>query len=369
MKKILYITAFVPEQGSAGEKFSKQLLELLSASAKVDLVYFKYSHNNNFYTASRNLEVVKIFRNSLLIKIINILLYPFVFPLFSARFNILRLLSLKKIVRQGNYDTLVFDFSQTFLFASFFKSANKVLISHDIIAQRYSRIYGGILTPIVKFSERRLLATPGSEVFCLSEKDSILAKDYYKLETNFTAILMDRAIMDAWPESTGDYYIFFGNWARKDNYSGLHWFLDKVYPVLERKFTARVIGPGLPGHLRKLIAGTESIEYRGFVEDPYPEIANAKALISPLFSGAGIKVKALEALACGTEIIGTSVSLEGIPGRFADFMTLADNADSFKGIIESFKTDTGKKKELKSLFLANYPDKKIAEHILNNRKH
>jgi len=34
----------------------------------------------------------------------------------------------------------------------------------------------------------------------------------------------------------------------------------------------------------------------------------SKALISPLFTGAGIKVKVIEALACGIPVIGTDIA-------------------------------------------------------------
>lgn len=368
MKKILYITAFVPDYGSAGEKYSKQLLSILSESARVDLVYFKYACNNYFSCESKNLKVVKVFRNSLLIKIINILLCPFVFPLFTVRFNILRLISLKKLVRRGGYDALVFDFSQTFLFASFFKSTRKILISHDIIAQRYTRVYRGVLAPLVKISERRLLGTAGSEVFCLSEKDSMLVREYYSLEANFTGIIMDQAILDARPDNPGNYFVFFGNWARKDNYSGIKWFLHRVYPLVKNDFKALIIGPGLPASIREIISGIESIEYRGFVENPYPLIANAKALVSPLFSGAGIKVKVLEALACGTEIIGTAVSLEGIPDSYSDFMIRSDSVIGFKNSIENISTSPERKSELKKYFISGYSDNKIVESILINDK-
>ncbi len=54
------------------------------------------------------------------------------------------------------------------------------------------------------------------------------------------------------------------------------------------------------------------MELLGFVENPYPVLAGARALIAPLFQGAGVKFKVLEALACGTTVVGTEIALEGI---------------------------------------------------------
>ena len=50
----------------------------------------------------------------------------------------------------------------------------------------------------------------------------------------------------------------------------------------------------------------------GFVDNPYKIMSESLGLIAPLFHGAGIKVKVIESLACGTPVIGTEVAFEGI---------------------------------------------------------
>ena len=53
-------------------------------------------------------------------------------------------------------------------------------------------------------------------------------------------------------------------------------------------------------------------------------IANSRALIAPVFSGAGVKVKVLEALACGTPVVGTDIAFEGIVKADRMMMQFAD---------------------------------------------
>ena len=55
-----------------------------------------------------------------------------------------------------------------------------------------------------------------------------------------------------------------------------------------------------------------NIEILGFVEEPVKEIARTQALIAPLHKGAGVKVKVIDALSSGTQVIGTDVTFEGI---------------------------------------------------------
>jgi len=102
----------------------------------------------------------------------------------------------------------------------------------------------------------------------------------------------------------------------------------------------------------------------GFLENPYPVISNARALISPLFTGAGIKVKVMESLACGTPVIGTRISFEGIPEIFGDYLINAEDQNSFITRITEFKIQLSDKQRLKALFLSYNMNNSLKEAIL-----
>ena len=100
------------------------------------------------------------------------------------------------------------------------------------------------------------------------------------------------------------------------------------------------------------------MEYLGFVEDPYDIIANARALIAPLFKGAGVKVKAIEALASGTPVIGTEVAQEGVPLVADNSLVTCNTAAEFIHAILNFKISNEDKVRLKETFLKHYSDAK-----------
>jgi glycosyltransferase involved in cell wall biosynthesis len=363
MKRILFITAFVPSKIAAGENISRQLINDLAFENEIDLIFFKYRDNENYITENKNVHVIKVFRNSSLIKLVNSLLFPWLFPLFTVRFNIFRLLLIKKIINKNNYDLLFFDFSQTFLFAKFITGIPLILNSHDVITQRFSRIYHGLFVPFTRYSERFVISNKCAKIFTLSEKDRLLIKQLYSIDSTVSSVYLDTAIINSLPEYVGNYLVFFGNWSRPDNSDGLRWFLKNVLPELDIDIQFRIIGSGLPTDLGSSISNYPGIKYLGFIENPYPVISNAKALLSPLFTGAGIKVKVLEALACGTPVIGTEISFEGISEKYSRFIIKADTSDEFVSVIRKFEFDLPAKHELKGLFINSYLNRSISAYI------
>ncbi len=365
MKKILFITAFVPSRIGAGENTSRQLINDLAKHNKIDLIFFKYQYNDDYVIESQNVTILKVFKNTMILKVLNFLMFPFLFPLFVVRFNFFRLFYIKRIIRQNNYDLMIFDFSQTFLFAKFIRSDCKLLFSQDVIAQRYSRIVNGILFPIVKISEGFVLRGTAIKIFTPSEKDSKLIMELYLIETESTDFYLEDQIIQSGQVSVGDYFVMFANWSRSDNLNGLIWFLRNVFPDLKADFKLKVIGAGLTAsaEAQAFIQGSTNIEYLGFVQNPYPLISEARALIAPLFRGAGVKVKVIESLGCGTPVIGTEITFEGVPERYSSFMKMAKTSNDFINLINGFNINMSDKIEFKKYFIETYNNKRITGYI------
>lgn len=351
MKRILFVTAFVPNKTGAGENFSRQLINDIAKNHLVDLIFFKYLNDCDYVNESENITVVKQFKNSRIIKIINSIMFPFVFPLFTVRFNLFRLIYIKKLIRENQYDIILFDFSQTFLFAKFINQPKIILNCHDVIAQRYSRIYKGILKPFVIKSEKFIFNNLNASVFCHSMKDKKLLESLYSVHPEVTSLYFDKPVREAFPLYVGNYFVLFANWKRSDNSYGLKWFLHYVFPFLCYDVQIIIIGAGLADKLLQEIKKYQNVIYLGFIDNPYQIISNAKALISPLFTGAGIKVKVMESLACGTNVIGTKISFEGVPEIFENYMIPAENQKEFIKEINNLKIQLSEKKDLKKFFL------------------
>ena len=99
----------------------------------------------------------------------------------------------------------------------------------------------------------------------------------------------------------------FNWWPNKE---GVNWFLQKVWPLLSnRGYKAVIVGLGST-ELKAL----EDVSYLGYVDDLEPLYSSAKVVICPILSGAGIKMKVLEAVANGVPLVTTSIGLAGLEG-------------------------------------------------------
>lgn len=361
MKKILLITPYTPDNQGVGVSYTSQLLHELAKTCCIDLVYFRYSEEKPYEPVHDNIHVLKSCIISTKKKIKGILKSPFDFPLFTSRKDREMELYLQRRISCVKYDFVYFDFSQTFSYAASLDHPNKILMAHDVIAQKYSRMKK-YLRPWAVWTERKMLRH-GTVVFTFSEKDCELIKHLYSVKSLPTTFFLNPNVVNAEPIEESDYFVFFGDWGRVENSEALGWFMDNVYPKLSKDINFKVIGGGrMPVELKQKITQA-NIEYLGFVDDPYKIIANAKAEIASLHMGAGVKVKCVEALGSGTPIIGTEVAFEGIGEKYRNAMFEANTAEEYVNTISSFKYTLKDKKQLKEFFLKNYNDKQILKYI------
>ncbi len=363
MKHILFITPFVPgKEEGAGAAYTYELLNEMSKTHYVDLVYFENVNNSPYHPSSDNIRVLRRYIVTKAKKIMGALSLFFLFPLFTARFNYSVVLYLRKLIKENHYDFVYFDFSQTFSYALFINHPHKILMLHDVIAQKYSRMKR-VLFRWAKWSERVLLES-GDTLFTFSEKDSSLIKSLYGLRSYSTTFFISENVMNAFPSSIGDYYVMFGSWGREENYETLTWVMDNIKALIDENERIIVIGGGnIPSEIKDRMEGIQDIEFKGFIDNPYPIIANAKAEIVPLKKGAGVKVKCIEALACGTPVIGSEIAFEGIPERYKEFMFIAHSPVEYREIMTAIKLSVEERINYKKFFVADYNNKAIIKYI------
>ncbi len=361
MRQILFITPFTPCNKDAGSNYTKQLLEKLSETNQIDLIFFKYKDDPS-YIPPNNVNVVYCKKNSTIFKLLDITLFPFLYPLFTVRFNWKIVFKIRALLREKKYDIIYFDFSQTFLYSKFIKHNHKILMSHDVIYQRYKR-KNNIFISWIKCSEKWLLKGKSNNIFTFSIKDSQILNNIYHIPSKNICFFIPDDAINSIPTKIQNNITFFAMWKRADNYQGLLWFINNILPHITCQVT--IIGGGLSTEIQKQIKSYSNINYMGFVNNPYPIISNSKALISPLFNGAGVKVKVIEALACGTPIIGTKIAFEGIDYKFQKFMIEASNPSEFIHAIKSIEYTIEEHITFKKKFLKEYCNNTILDYINN----
>lgn len=358
--RILFITPFSPSSNHAGVVYTRQLLLELSKSCVIDLVYFR-NHTEKQFLPHENVNILKEIMVGRVFKLFGVLSLIWVFPIFSARFSWKICKWIRDLIKNNQYDFLYFDFSQTFTYSLFLKHPHKILMTHDVMAQKYSRMKP-YLRFFAKWSERKVLKT--GAIFTFSDKDCELISKLYNLDSTPTTFFLSNDVKLAEPSNINDYFVFFGGWSRLENYEALKWFIQNVNPLIP-DIKYKILGSGLPNSIKILLP--DNFEYLGYVENPYPLIANAKAEIAPLRKGAGVKVKCIDAFGCGTPVIGTEVAFEGIPLTFKNFMLKAESPSDYANVILNINISLNERKLFKEKFIREYNDKKILKYIYQGR--
>lgn len=114
------------------------------------------------------------------------------------------------------------------------------------------------------------------------------------------------------------------------NRDGIKWFLTEAWPKVRKAvpdFEFYFAGRNMPEDFTQLnIKGVHCMNEVPSAED---FIADKKILIVPLWSGGGIRVKILEAMAAGKIVITTSVGIKGIEATGGEHYLLARKPEDF----------------------------------------
>lgn len=135
---------------------------------------------------------------------------------------------------------------------------------------------------------------------------------------------------------------FIGSLDWLPNQEALYWFISKVWTEVVKACPEtyfHVAGRNAPEDFLKRIAGNNII-YEGEVESAKEFMKDKQVLIAPLFSGSGMRVKIVEAMALGKTIISTTIGVEGIDVTNNTNILIADNIADFKAAVIKILNDT-----------------------------
>ncbi|MFO7694598.1 MAG: glycosyltransferase family 4 protein, partial [Vicinamibacterales bacterium] len=121
---------------------------------------------------------------------------------------------------------------------------------------------------------------------------------------------------------------FLGGLHWPPNAEAVRWFADRVWPTVsaaapDAVFT--VIGKGSPGRLRD----RSRIVVAGYVPDLQPCLAETAAFVVPLLTGAGMRVKILDAWCWALPVVSTTVGAEGLHAVPGENVLMSDEPDAF----------------------------------------
>lgn len=142
---------------------------------------------------------------------------------------------------------------------------------------------------------------------------SFIRKDKLKLFPNLIDVESYPDYSDE--ETEPGSLLFVGNYDYTPNLNAANLLIEKIFPAVKKEISYAklyLVGKGLPKDLLNRISKDPSIIAPGFVENVLPYFKKASIFVCPVYEGAGMLLKVVEALAMGKIVIGFKESFRGI---------------------------------------------------------
>jgi GT2 family glycosyltransferase/glycosyltransferase involved in cell wall biosynthesis len=128
-----------------------------------------------------------------------------------------------------------------------------------------------------------------------------------------------------------DSLLFVGNFQHRPNVEGLLYFCREVFPLIRARrpsVTFHIVGANDTPQLRQMLP-QEAIRFHGQVPDIREPLARYSVFVCPILSGAGMRVKILEAFASGIPVVSTILGAEGMEVQNGKHLLLASTPEEF----------------------------------------
>lgn len=258
--------------------------------------------------------------------------------------------------------------------------------SHDTQYELFSRISNDSPNPLFKWIYRR-----ESKLFKIEEIRAINKSAYcipiskvseksYRLDCFPDAKLKTIQIgphefdpyLPSVVTSSPHKFIHMGSLSWKPNYYGFKWFCETIWPAVQEKIpdASLYVCGSQPRHIIEEFKKYKenNIRFTGFVEDLNNFVKDKSALLVPLKSGSGIRVKILTAWGLGLPVISTKLGIEGIKASNQVDYLQANSAAEFVHAVEQIQNSTTRTKLVKNAFNTienNFGWQKISSDMVN----
>jgi glycosyltransferase involved in cell wall biosynthesis len=260
-----------------------------------------------------------------------------------------------EVLRKETFDIIQLEMLQMASYLDVLRKYSKapvVLRAHNIEHKIWQRIAENCPNPLKRFYLNHLYQSLRRfEIGILNKMDGIIAitpvdarnLDRLSHSTNIISVpfginLESLSITPVQPEEASLFHIGTMNWY--PNEEGIKWMIDEVWPAVTKKLPGielHLAGRYMPEWLLKL--SVPHITVDGEVPDVWEYMQRFSIMVVPLFSGSGIRIKIVEAMAAGKAIITTAIGAEGINYENGQHLLIAKDPKSFVDAIVKLYND------------------------------
>lgn len=348
-KQLLVLGSRIPfPTNDGGALACMQLLKILSKDN--NLTYFSFNTRKHFVSdqiIDREFKFCTVISNPLdanptiwgaiksVIKFKNYNLSRF------SNFNSKR--KLYELLIKKEFDYVVFEniFTSGFLkiITKFNPNASLIYRAHNVewkiwekLAENHSGIRGLYLKKLSKSfkkAEEKFIKSV-TKIVAITESDAMYFKTVNPSANVITIPVGVEISNEIHPATDNPTLYHLGSMEWMPNREGLEWFVNDVWPIIQEsapKSELHIAGRKLNKE-DEAFAG-QNIHNHGEIEDAQSFIAAHQICIVPIWSGSGLRIKTLEAMAQGKVVVSTQIGADGIDAQPHQDWLIANDAPTF----------------------------------------
>lgn len=272
------------------------------------------------------------------------------------------------ILKDNQYDVIITFY--TYL-ATLFKdrdiSAKKVYFMEDsMFLQQYSwdkdKVEGISLGKLMDEEIERLKWF--DEIFCISNDERIFYEKITGKSMHFFPHLISQSSSKIEnPMQVKRWDVYFIGFNNPFNVEGLTWFLEEVYPFLDKTLKIVLVGSAT----KSIDVKYSNVEIIPFAPDLEEIYSNSKVAICPMFRGTGMKVKVVEAMERGFPIVCNERGVDGLPDKTMCGCLVTQDAKCFAEYINKLIADKryydGVAEQVRSYYKRIFDREKYVEEL------
>ena len=176
----------------------------------------------------------------------------------------------------------------------------------------------------------------GVSLFCSEEDRKRIVPEVHRKDSFVVPNIYDNVLFEGYDFEDGfrntDTLLFVGTLEYPPNVEGLKWFVASVYKDFRQRYPHTqllVVGRSPTEEVRKLCEATNGIELHVDAPDIKDYYKRCRAVVVPLLSGGGTRIKILEAALAARPVLSTPVGAEGLDLVDEADVLLFENPDEF----------------------------------------